>query len=418
MTCAAKKGSALLMVLWTILVLSVLVFSFAFDAKLQSSANVYVRERVYMDHLVEAGKTLAEMVIAGYESAPEYAEDEDPFELLDKDRWVFAKRPLKQTGTSTTIGPIQIDSGDPEERDPDVQTGTVTVQIESVGGGEGGGRKFNINNLYPGGNPHYLDVWQAILSWAGVPEDDHDYFVNAWVDWRDDDDAKQGDYGDGTKDSGEKEYYEEYCRRTRDRDAGDDVQVEIYKPRNGPIPDLRELDKLAPFHEHPGLLTGGVYNPEEKDKDRQIVVSNILEVLTVFGGDKINVNVASKDVLMCVPGIRPTDAEGPEEGGEEAAEIADLILNWRSGLDDQGRPLDFDSDEESTWIKDWGKLQEIAQDIEPAAQEYLAFTGGVGDGARFNITITARSMGMTHVVKAKMTLRESKPVYLEWHEDP
>lgn len=409
-----QNGSALLMVLWTLLVLSVLVISFAFDAKLQSSANVYVRERVYMDHLIDAGKTLAEMVIANYESASEYSEDEDRDELLEKDRWLYEKRQLKQTGSSATIGPIQIDEGDPEEEHPDVQTGTVTVQIESVGGGDGGGQKFNINSLYPGGNQRYAEIWQGILSWAGVPEDDQEYFVNAWVDWRDEDDAKQGDYGDGTKDTGETEYYEEYCKHTRDRDAGDDVQVEVYKPRNGPIPDLKELDKLAPFHEHPGLLTGGVYNPEEKDKDKQIVVSNITEVLTVFGGDKINVNVASKDVLMCIPGIRST--EDPIES-EEAGEIADLIVNWRNGIDDQGREVDLE-EEESTLIKDWSKLQEIAQDIEPAAQEYLAYTGGAGDGARFNITITARSMGMTHVVKAKMTLRDSKPIYLEWQEDP
>ena len=36
----------------------------------------------------------------------------------------------------------------------------------------------------------------------------------------------------------------------------------------------------------------------------------------------------------------------------------------------------------------------------------------------YRITITAQSVGMTHVGKARMTIRESKPVYLEWSEDP
>ena len=34
-------------------------------------------------------------------------------ELLEEDRWLKEKRQLKATGSSVTIGPIQIDEGDP-----------------------------------------------------------------------------------------------------------------------------------------------------------------------------------------------------------------------------------------------------------------------------------------------------------------
>ena len=177
-----KKGSALIMVIWTIAVLSVIVMSFAVEAKLQSAVNVYVRERAKMDRLIDAGKVLAEMVISSYDSVPEYSEDENLDELLEDDRWIQEKRQLKQTGASALIGPIAIDELNPDD-------GTVTVEIESVGGGEGGGPKFNINTLYPGGHPHFAEIWENILYWAGVPEDDHEYFLNAWLDWRDEDDA-------------------------------------------------------------------------------------------------------------------------------------------------------------------------------------------------------------------------------------
>ena len=414
MRLAAKNGSALLMVIWTILVLSVLVVSFAFEAKLQASANVYVRERAHLDYLIEAGKTLGEMIIANHQGVSEWAEGEDHDDLVEKDRWLDEKRQLKQTGSSVTIGPIQVDSGDPEEDKPEFHAGTVTVLIESVGGGEGGGPKFNINNLYPKGNPHYAEIWQGILSWAGVPEDDQEYFVNAWVDWRDDDDVKVGDYGDDSKEGGEKEYYKDLCKDARNR-SNADVEEEVYKPRNGPIPDLKELAKLGPFRKHPGLLTGGVYNPEDKEDD-QIVVSNITEVLTVFGGDKINVNRATKDVLMCIPGIRSTD--DPTDG-EDANLIAQAIIDWRNGIDQNGNEVDLDDEENGTLIKDWNKLSEITSgEIGKAAQEYLGFSGGTGDGALYNVTITAESVGMKHVIKAKMTIREEKPVYLEWQEDP
>ena len=325
----ARGGSALVMVIWTIAIISAMVVSFAVEAKLQTAANVY------MDHLVDAGRVLAEMVIARHQSVVDYSEDENIDELLEDDRWIQEKRQLKQTGSTTTIGPIVIDerttasaglsnSSLAASPDDDLSTrGTVTVQIESVGGGEGGGPKFNINNLYPKGNPHYAEIWENILYWAGVPEDDHAYFINAWIDWRDDDDVKMGDYGDNRKDGGEKEYYQDLCEENEE---------EVYKPRNGPIPDLKELAKIGPFRQHPGLLTGGVYNPEDKEED-QIVVSNITEVLTVFGGDKINVNLASKDVLMCIPGIRSTD--DPEDS-EDADLISQAIIDWRGGLDKDG----------------------------------------------------------------------------------
>ena len=399
MRSAMKKGSALIMVIWTIAVLSVIVMSFAVEAKLQSAVNVYMRERARMDRLVDAGKVLAEMVIAKYSDAQEYSEDEDLDELLEDDRWLLQKRQLKQTGASATIGPIAIDEQNPED-------GSVTVVIESVGGGEGGGPKFNINTLYPAGNPHYAEIWNNILFWAGVPEEDHDYFLNAWLDWRDEDDAKKGEYGDNIDRGSEKEYYEEICK---------DAKEEVYKPRNGPIPDIKELAKIGPFRAHPGLLTGGVYNPEAKEED-QIVVSNLTEVLTVFGGSKINVNAASKSVLMCIPGIRST--EDPEET-EDAELISQAIMDWRNGLDMDGNEVNLEEEENGTLIKDFAKLQEITSgEIDKVADEYLGYTGGTGDGALYRLTFTAQVMGMKHVVKAKMTIKDNKPVYLEWQEDP
>ena len=399
MRSAMKKGSALIMVIWTIAVLSVIVMSFAVEAKLQSAVNVYMRERARMDRLVDAGKVLAEMVIAKYSDAQEYSEDEDLDELLEDDRWLLQKRQLKQTGASATIGPIAIDEQNPED-------GSVTVVIESVGGGEGGGPKFNINTLYPGGHPHFAEIWENILYWAGVPEDDHEYFVNAWLDWRDEDDAKKGEYGDNIDRGSEKEYYEEICK---------DAKEEVYKPRNGPIPDIKELAKIGPFRAHPGLLTGGVYNPEAKEED-QIVVSNLTEVLTVFGGSKINVNTASKSVLMCIPGIRST--EDPEET-EDAELISQAIMDWRNGLDMDGNEVNLEEEENGTLIKDFAKLQEITSgEIDKVADEYLGYTGGTGDGALYRLTFTAQVMGMKHVVKAKMTIKDNKPVYLEWQEDP
>lgn len=406
-----KRGSALVMAIWTIAILSVMVINFAVEAKLQSAANVYVRERVRMDYLIDAGKVLAAMIIANYQNAPDYAEDEDIEQLLEDDRWLQEKRELKTSGSAVTIGPIAVDEQHPEN-------GTITVQIESVGGGEGGSPKFNINTLFPQGDPHYAEIWENILCWAGVPhdpdggdDDDVTYFINCWTDWRDEDDTKVGDYGD-SKDGSESEYYEDFCEENGDEES------EMYKPRNGQIKDLQELAKLAFLRKHPALLTGGWYYPlDEVKEENNIYITNTLDkVLTTFGGNKINVNLASKDVLMCIPGVRSTD--DPTET-EDAELISQAIIDFReTGVDIDGKELDED-DPNGTLIKDWNKIQEITDSqIGATAQEYLAFTGGEGDGALYLLTFTASSMGMKYVVKAKMTIKESKPIYLEWQENP
>ncbi len=417
---AARKGSALILVIWTIAILSVVVMSFAVEAKLQAAVNVYVRERAQLDNLIDAGKVLGEMIIANHQNVPDYSEDENLEELMEDDRWIMEKRQLKQSGATVTIGPVIVDEKMPEDfvgkddsavMDELSGRGTVTVVIESVGGGEGGGPKFNINNLQPDGDPHYAELWENILYWVGIPEDDHEYFLNSWLDWYDSDDVKKGDYGDNARDGSETEYYE---------DISEENEEEKYKPRNGPIKDLKELAWVGAFRLHPAVLTGGwYYSLEERKEDDNIWITNTLDkVMGTFGGKKINVNLAEKDVLLNIPGIRSTD--DPEDLEDETMmDVVNAIIEWRNGIDMDGREVDVDDEENGTLIKDWAKLNEICQGyIKQEAQEYLAYQGGSGDGALYRITITAASMGMKHVVKAKMTIKSSKPVYLEWQEDP
>ena len=319
-----------------------------------------------------------------------------------------------------TIGPLVVDEKLPDDlragdeaavADELAGRGTVTVVIESVGGGDGGGPKFNINNLQPEGDPHFAEIWENILYWVGVPEDDQEYFLNSWLDWYDSDDVKKGDYGDNARDGSESEYYE---------DLAEQNDEEKYKPRNGPIKDLKELAWVGAFRLHPAVLTGGwYYSLDERKEDDNIWITNTLDkVLGTFGGKKINVNLADKDVLLQIPGIRSSD--DPEDLQDETMlDVVNAIIEWRNGVDMDGREVNLDDEENGTLIKDWSKLNEICQGyIKPEAQEYLAYQGGSGEGALYRMTITAASMGMKHVVKAKMTIKDSRPVYLEWQEDP
>ena len=177
---------------------------------------------------------------------------------------------------------------------------------------------------------------------------------------------------------------------------------------------------MGAFRLHPAVLTGGwYYSLDERKEDDNIWITNTLDkVLGTFGGKKINVNLADKDVLLQIPGIRsPDDPEDLQD--ETMLDVVNAIIEWRNGVDMDGREVNLDDEENGTLIKDWSKLNEICQGyIKPEAQEYLAYQGGSGEGALYRVTIIAASMGMKHVVKAKMTIKDSRPVYLEWQEDP
>ena len=99
----SKRGSALVMVIWTITILSLLVISFAMEAKLQSFVNVFMRERVRLENLVENGTVLAEVIVIGAPEVSAETEDEDLEELLEDDRWLLEKRELKKNGRVTTV---------------------------------------------------------------------------------------------------------------------------------------------------------------------------------------------------------------------------------------------------------------------------------------------------------------------------
>lgn len=133
-----RKGSALLMALWTIMVLSVIVVSFSFEAHLQGGINVYVQNKNRVKRLVESGRILGEVIILGYKDAKQWTEDEDEKELLEDDRWYKEKQELKYK-SKCFVGPILLD-------EEDSSSGTVEVEISVSEKSTGGG--ININKLF------------------------------------------------------------------------------------------------------------------------------------------------------------------------------------------------------------------------------------------------------------------------------
>lgn len=416
-----RRGSALIFALWTIAVLSVMALAFSYEARQYAGVNLYVRERNRVGHLVDAGKILAEIVLVGYKDAPEWTEDQNIEDLLEDDAWIVEKQALK-TASKCTVGPVFLDEENPE-------TSLVTIDIETSNSGSEG--IININELYSGsgegGDSKYMERWWMIFQAHDIPEelDTPDegrinlwnILIASWNDWRDSDDTVTSIDGDecGAENEWYEELEEEYTRKL-DEDEANELKR---RPRQGPIPDVKELQYVRGFREYPQVLTGGVINPWEDEKN-QITVKGIMGLFSTDGSQKININnVKSVEALLTIPGIY-TDAED-DDCVEEAREIAEAILAALNVM-----PEDREVDETLTsWpFTDWDDMMKRiddgdspvrSSDIGSEAKNYIAFAPD--ENSVFKITIKAESMGVERKVQAEGYLNDKTIRYVKWSED-
>lgn len=414
-----KRGSALIFALWTITVLSIMSLAFAYEAHQHAGINLYVRERNRVGHLIDAGKILAEVVLVNYKDVADWSADQDEAELLEEDAWFREKQNLKSS-SKCTIGPVFLDDENPE-------ASLVTVEIEVSNSGSEG--VLNINELCSGsggtGDSKYMERWWMIFQSHNIPEEldtPKDGRINlwniliaSWNDWRDSDDTVTAI--DGEECGAENEWYEEMEEEFKKLDENEANELRR-RPRQGPIPDIKELQYIRGFREYPQVLTGGVINPWEEEKN-QIEVKGIMGLFSTDGSGKININnIDSVEALLTVPGIY-TDPED-EDSVEEAREIAEAILEAKKVM-----PEDRDVDESLTsWpFKDWDDMIRRLDDSESPvrssdigsdAKNYLMFSPD--ENSVFKIKITGESMGMSRTVTAEGYVHEKTVRYVKWSE--
>ena len=421
-----KRGSALVSVIWTLAVLSILIASYAMDAHLQTRINLYLRERMHVDHLTEAGIAIAEVILLDYqnvtvptEGGNENTTQSDIEEKLEDDRWYLEKVALKDNRECDT-GAIPVDALDREN-------GTVTVKIKPIES------KWNINLLYAGGDANYDKIWEAILIASGIPADEEELIesiVASWCDWRDEDEGATGEYG------AETEFYSQaYEDYQRNMDNPDSKEARLYKnyrakSRNGEITDLDELKCLRGFNEFDdepisadALLDGGILNPDEKEED-QIRVTGIRKYFTIFGNGKINVNIADANTLATVPGIYQGDGNHDDEAVTNAADLAETIVQCRQmGEGEIIRDKSASASDATGSYSDWNDLQTRVQEavhtgtgeyLQQEAQQFLSYA----PEQYFEVTITGTAMGISHSIKATVLVQDSKVRYIRWQEDP
>ena len=459
----ARRGSVLIMALWIIAILSVMVVSFAFEARQQAGIDIYVRERNRVSRLIDSGRMLGEVVLLGYKDAPEpeiksgVPDWDDAFE---EDRWVIEKYGLK-TDHKCTIGPIRLD--EPEDGEDDAEPATVTVELKF----ESAAPKIDLNSLT---DEKGFEVFKTILRDSGIDDEleveveDADrsgtkrhnllnLLVASWKDWVDEDDVvsrgpfaadSDYDYNPQDDDGAEKSWYEE-------RDEEDEIPMRDRRvPANGPIKKLEELSYVRGFRDFPSVLTGGrLYDGTEKDgklggrggndldDESNPRLSGIMDNFKIGGGMKIELNDETRESdlrTILGPMYDPDDMSASED-------IGDLIQAIMTAL--RTKPEDDDNiDETRSWwpFKDFSDLCTRVDDVgfsdkvPDELNEYVRWPGSSsagssgksgkgggggdsGDAEKFTMTIVGESMGMKYVVKATCVVEDKKVKYVEWCEN-
>ncbi len=270
---SGTSGSALIVVLWVLLMLSMLVASFAYDMKIEGTITSYARNRLKAQEIAQAGISWTEAMLA--RETPNHFNTDGGLALEDGEDPDMA---LAAYNISRGIGVSNIKK--------DLGDGSFTISVMPEES------RRNVNTLTD-------QDWEEILDQAGVPKDKWDEIIDCFKDWIDPDDNHH--LNGAEKDD---EYY----------------TSRGYEPKNGPIDTVDELLLIKGFT--PALLYGGESPYNQKDPP----LRGIAGLLTTWGDGRVNVNSASRDVLMTLPNIEDY--------------VVEKILQFRSGVDGQMGTVD------------------------------------------------------------------------------
>lgn len=337
-----REGSALIVVLWVVGLLSLLVASFAFDAHIEARITSYYRKRAQASCLAESGTAIAELLMFRSATLSPDAEPEED------DRWFDAAKRLKEMNAVTVTEKLG--------------EGAVTVALVPEEA------RRNVNNLGENGAEMERNL-ERILEAGGIPEEMWPELIESFLDWTDKDNEPR-----------------------KDGAETDDYYATLDPPRmakNGPLDTVGELLLIKGFSRE--MLHGGMIDMGIEGEDL-VSVRGIERLLTVYGDGKVNVNAASDDVLMTLPGVDDLTA-------------ADIIAERQGWVDDKGKA-------EEAPFKSVDDLFSRVAGLDNAVRKYVTT-----DSKTYRITSDGTVHGVTRSVWCIVRYAEKKMTILRWREE-
>lgn len=303
-----RSGYALISVIWTIAVLSLMLASFTMDTFIETKVATYTYTRHQATALMDSGLCIASLLMERQEDVT----GEETEEELLKDRWIEPAIRLKRGQRVEVRQQLKVGedgrlyfmtSQAIATKAETAESSEALAEAEIVLAIEPEPARWNLNKLSRAGYGDNADlIWGRILELAGVPEEEHGILIDSFYDWVDEDSLET------SADGAETDYYE-------------NLEPNPYACKNAALDTIGELAYIRGFDTNNGvLLKGGIWNPKESES-RQITVSGIEHLFSLYGDGKINVNAAPREVLLTVPCFEDSDGL-----------IVDTILEEREGL--------------------------------------------------------------------------------------
>ncbi len=339
-----KKASALIMVLWVIGLMSMLISSFAFDAHVESRITSYYRKRTKADYLSRSGLEIAEMLMQG---AAEMPKDQDKTDEYEDDQWFDYKKKMK---TGAGISGLVQELGD----------GEIHLDIIPEPA------RRNINLVKD-------DDWERIFEVCGIPEDMWPDLIDCYDDWVDKDD-------DPRLNGAESEDYYETLNPP-------------YRADNDVLDTVEELLLIKGFTQ--SIVFGGPLQIEGEDEP--VIVRGLDDLLTTYGDGKVNVNAASKEVLMTLPDVDDL--------------VASAIIEERNGAGWADETTD-DGEEEDYSFKSVSDFFTRLPDAPSAIRNYISV-----DSQVYRVRSTGVVHGVERTIQCIVQYSGRKMLILRWLEE-
>ena len=312
-----RRGAAVVVALWTVLVLSLLIAGLAYEMHIEAGITSYARKRLKAQVAARGGVEYAKFLLALSFQTSAFEQEGEEGEALR----TMAKNLERGIGATG----LKVEQGS--------SLATVDILPES-------GRR-NVNTLQD-------EDWEELLDQAGVPEEKWPDLIDCFMDFTDDNDEHR--LNGAEEDDG---YYKE----------------QDYIPKNAPLDTVDELLLVKGFT--PEIVYGGP-PPDPKSEP----LRGIAQLLTTFGDGKVNVNTASREVLLTLSGAN---------GKMLDDWVVDDILKYRLGDDGAPNTKDdgFSSVQEA--ISKTGMDGSLADKISVADRRFVRVTaigenGGVQSG--------------------------------------
>lgn len=265
---AARRGSVLIIVLWIVLVLSLMVSTFAAMMQIETRVAGYHERELQAKALAIAGIEYEKALLAA---------DLNPSSEIN------SQTEARRQGTATATSAAQTSTqgadyySEPwhnnlELVDHEVGDGTFTVQIVDEQA------KLNVNVLTP-------DQWRVLLRVCGVDTGTATLISDSVGDWIDGDSLSKAN---GAED--------DYYTSLPPEEGGP------YHCKNAALDQIHELLLVKG-------VTRDIFYGHRAEGTTDAEYTGIGQFLTALPFTRVNINTAPPQVLQCIPGVTPDMAE-------------------------------------------------------------------------------------------------------------